>query len=44
MNENFIHAEYDLSKKSRIKRFYESNKILIYSFIFLIILAISGYS
>ena len=30
MNENFIQAQYDVSKKSKIKEFYESKKYLIY--------------
>jgi len=28
MSENLFEAQYDLTKKSRIKKFYESNKIL----------------
>ena len=32
MNENIFEAQYDLTKKSRIRKFYESNKILIFCF------------
>ena len=32
MNENIFEAQYDLTKKSRIRKFYESNKILIFGF------------
>ena len=39
MTENIFEAQYDLTKKSKIKKFYESNKILIfYSIAVLIIL------
>ena len=39
MNENLIEAQYDISKKSKLRRFYDSNKVLIFSFIlFLVIL------
>jgi len=38
MPENFIEAQYDVTKKSKIKRFYESNKILIYSSILILII------
>ena len=31
MNEDLIQAQYDITKKSKLKRFYESNKILIFS-------------
>ena len=42
MIENFIEEQHDITKKSKIRKFYESNKILIFSFLFfLIILFIS---
>ena len=31
MTENIFEAQYDLTKKSKIKKFYQSNKILIFS-------------
>tara|TARA_B100001123_G_C15038799_1_gene918605 strand:- start:216 stop:863 length:648 start_codon:yes stop_codon:yes gene_type:complete len=39
MNENLFEAQYDVTKKTKLRKFYESNKILIFSSI--IILAIS---
>ena len=39
MAENLFEAQYDLTKKSRIKKFYESNKIFIFSFIFILIIS-----
>jgi len=44
MNENLIEARYDITKKSKLRRFYESNKILIFSsiFVFAIILISFG--
>ena len=38
MSENLFEAQYDLTKKSRIKKFYESNKIFIFSFILILII------
>ena len=38
MTENIFEAQYDLTKKSKIKRFYESNKILIFSSIAVLII------
>tara|TARA_B100000029_G_scaffold494183_1_gene557608 strand:+ start:2231 stop:2878 length:648 start_codon:yes stop_codon:yes gene_type:complete len=42
MNENIAEAKYDITKKTRIKKFYEKNKKLIYSVIIFIIL--SGFA
>ena len=36
MNEDSIEARYDITKKSKLRRFYESNKILIFSSIFVL--------
>ena len=42
MNENLFEAQYDVSKKSKLKRFYTENKIAIFStIVVLLILAIS---
>ena len=30
MTNNLIEAQYDITKKSKLKKFYESTKILIY--------------
>ena len=38
MTENLFQAEYDVTKKSKLRKFYESKKILIYSSIFSIFL------
>ena len=42
MNEDIIEAQYDITKKAKIKKFYEKNKSLIYIFIFFTILVIFG--
>ena len=44
MPENLFETQYDLTKKSKLKLFYESNKILIYSSIFALIIIIASYS
>jgi len=38
MTENLFEAQYDLTKKSKMKKFYESNKILIFSSVFILII------
>jgi len=40
MNENFIEAQYDITKKSRLKKFYDSYKIFIYSLLIVVIISI----
>ena len=44
MTENFIRAQYDVTKKSKLKKFYEKNKIFIFSFIFILIFAFGSFS
>ena len=44
MTENFFEARYDLTKKSKVKKFYESNKILIFSSIFILIILFGSLS
>ena len=41
MSENLFETQYDVTKKSKFRRFYDSNKFLIFTstFIFLILLA-----
>ena len=39
MTENLFEAQYDVTKKSKLKKFYEKNKILIFCFIFSLIFA-----
>jgi len=42
MADNLFEAQYDITKKSRLRKFYESNKILIYLSIFILIILL-GY-
>ena len=44
ITENLIEAQYDVTKKSKLKKFYEKNKILIFSFIFSLIFAFVSFS
>jgi len=44
MKDNIIEAEYNLTKKSRLLRFYESNKILIYFFAGLVIISLITFN
>ena len=47
MNENLSEAQYDITKKSKLKRFYEKNRISIFSIILIvtiIIVFLSFYS
>ena len=44
MNENLFEARYNVTKKSKIKKFYESNKIIIISTILILIIAIASVS
>ena len=44
MKENLFETQYDVTKKSKLKKFYESNKILIFSIILIVILAIVSVS
>ena len=44
MNENLFEAKYDLTKKSKLKKFYETNKILIFSTALILIIAIASVS
>ena len=44
MAENIFEAQYDLTKKSRIKKFYESNKIFIFSLILILIILFGSLS
>ena len=42
MPENLFETQYDLAKKSKLREFYESKKILIYSSIFILIIVIGS--
>ena len=43
MAENFIQSQYDITKKSKLKKFYESNKILIFSFILILVTSFASF-
>jgi len=42
MNENLFETRYDVTKKSKLRKFYEINKILIFSVILILIIAIAS--
>ena len=44
MPENLFETRYDLTKKSKLREFYESNKILIYSSVLTLIIIFVSYS
>ena len=44
MAENLFETQYDVTKKSKLKKFYESNKILIFSFIFILIILFGSFN
>jgi len=44
MAENLFEVKYDVAKKSRLKKFYESNKILIFSFALILIILFGSFS
>jgi len=44
MPEDLFETRYDLTKKSKFREFYESNKILIYTFAIILVIIISSYN
>ena len=44
MSENLFEAQYDVTKKTRLVKFYQSYKILIFSFVFIIIITLGSFS
>ena len=44
MTENLFEAQYDLTKKSKLKKFYESYKIFIFSFIAILVIFYGSFS
>ena len=44
MTDNLFEAQYNVTKKTKIKKFYESNKILIFSSVFSLIILFGVYS
>ena len=44
MTENLFEAQYDLTKKSKLKKFYESYKIFIFFFIAILVILYGSFS
>ena len=44
MKENLFEAQYDVTKKSKLKKFYNSNKTLIFSFLLIIIVLLVSFN
>ena len=44
MTENLFEAQYNITKKTKLKRFYESYKILIFSSIFILAIFLGSFS
>jgi len=44
MPENLFETQYDLTKKTKLREFYESKKIIIYSSVLLLIIVIASYA
>ena len=44
MAENLFEARYDVTKKSKLIKFYQSNKIFIFSFIFILVILLGIFS
>ena len=44
MVDNLFEAQYDITKKSKLRKFYESNKILIFSSILILIISLAFFS
>ena len=44
MSENLFEAQYDVTKKSKLKKFYEAYKILIFSSVLILLIAIVSVS
>ena len=42
MEENLYQTQYDVTKKSKIRKFYDSNKILIFSAIFILVVTLGS--
>ncbi len=44
MNENLSEIQYDVTKKSKIRKFYEANKIFIFSTITILLIIVASIS
>ena len=44
MNENLFQTQYDVTKKTRLKKFYDEKKFLIFSFILVVVIIFASFS
>ena len=44
MNENLFETQYDVTKKSRFRKLYDANRLLIFSILFVLIIASISFS
>jgi len=44
MKENLFETQYDVTKKNKIRKFYESNRIFIFSFAFVLLIFLLSFS
>ena len=44
MADNIFEAQYDVTKKTRLVKFYKENRILIFSFVFILFFALASFS
>ena len=44
MNENLFETQYDVTKKSKFRKLYDANKLLIFSTLFVLIIASISFS
>jgi len=44
MNDNFINTQYDVTKKSKLRQFYDGNRKLIFSFLSVLLITIASLS
>ena len=44
MNENLIEAQYNVTKRSKLKKFYDENKFFLYSAAIALIVIVVSYS
>ena len=44
MADNLFEAQYDVTKRTKLRKFYESNKILIFSFISILVILFVAFS
>ena len=44
MTENLYEAQYDVTKRSKFKKFYQAYKIIIFSFVFVIVILFLSFS